>query len=454
MKHTLHQFQSLSFKRQAVLISLLLISLTNFIVIPVKGFAPITLFLLFYPITIFLVIARLSIKLPKLDFPAIYGLISYLLFVNVLNFGQARWPSLAYSILYCTFFLYIHQFGSLISREDLVKISKIIIGLFLINVVFGQLAYYFLDQFYSINWLFQGTPSLKTGAMRFQGFSSEPSYAAFVVSVALLIFIRLSRDTSRVKTIFVLSTVYLTLSFSSVYGYILLLLVLCDWLIREKVVDTKFLVILTFAFSIGFVFLTPNTMGGDRLLNLLYLMMSGNFDLDTLRLLDSSAFMRLGPLFAYFQDINLFELRTYIGNGAGTSATYFGFLFEDVIDITHRGYFTSTINLGFLPAFLFDYGLIGALLVFAIVIRRCLYKIVSIESIIILLLLFNANINTQLFWFVCVMLFLSNHVLRRDSCHRPINKNGRIDGFWKYSSCHNNGRFVSPSMKFNSGKGV
>ena len=141
--------------------------------------------------------------------------------------------------------------------------------------------------------------------------------------------------------------------------------------------------------------------------------MSGAIDLENLNMVDSSTYMRVAPFFEYIEKINLFDIHTYIGHGAGTSALYFGYLFDEHIDISIKGNLYSTLNLGFIPSFLYDYGLIGAIFILLLVVRKACHKFISVESIIFLFLLINANLNTQLFWYVWAMLYLLNHVIGR-----------------------------------------
>ena len=398
-------------KKQVIGFSLLLIALTNLAVITIDGFsAPITVFILYTSVIICFVLVRLYTRFPLLDKPEVFILAGYLFFVNLINIDEARWSSLGYSILYCVFFLFLAQYQHLISKEYFQRLSKIIIYLYLINVL---LAHVF---FQSLPWLFQGVDDARSGGMKYQGFSSEPSYAAFVVLVAFLIYIRCSEDTRTSKAIVLLSVIYLIKSFSSVYGYIIFGAIVLDWLRRNMFINPITLLILLFATGSGFLVIGTSDIGGEsRVWNLFYLIISGDFSLENLKFLDSSAFMRIGPLFSYLEGFDLFSMKTYLGYGSGQSAFYFGHVFNDVIGEENRGFESGTLNLGFFPGFLYDYGIIGVTLVYLIVLRHGMCKFISIQSFIIFLMLFNASFNTQLFWYVWAMLFVLNQILCRTS---------------------------------------
>ena len=68
---------------------------------------------------------------------------------------------------------------------------------------------------------------------------------------------------------------------------------------------------------------------------------------------------------------------------------------------------------GFLPAFLYDYGIFGALLVMGFIFQKIGF--ISISSLVVVLMLLNANFNTQLFWFIILCLTLNHHFKREEN---------------------------------------
>ena len=416
--------RSWNIRKKAIYWSLLLISLTNFNLFKIEAIhAPITIFILTFPIFVFFVFEKFIKTLPKLKNPEILFLAGYFLLINLINFSNVRWSSLSYSILYLIFGFYICQYKQLVTKEVLLKVSKVIIWLYVINIILAQVAYYLLNNFDSVNWLLQGAVDLRDERMRFYGFSSEPSYAAFVMLIAFFVYTRLSIDTMKMKLITFFSLSWALMAIASVFGYIILMIVLYDWLTKGNYLKAKYLIIAIMFLSFVILFLQISSHGGEsRLLKLFYLVMSAKFNLDDLRVLSGSAFMRVGPFFSYMEEFDIFDMKKYIGHGAGVSAFYFGYLFDDAIDVSIKGNLPGTLKLGFIPGFLYDYGIVGCFLVFAFILKRAIPKIISIETLIFLFLFVNASLNTQLFWYVWAMLYLLNHNLNHAALNSNMNR--------------------------------
>lgn len=408
-------------KRKGIAFSLLLIALTNIVVIEIDGFQPVTVFILYFPIIIYFIFTRL----PFLGKPEAVILTGYLFLVCLVNLGEVRWSSFAYSILFCIFFLFINQNQYFISNEYFEKISKTIIYLYLINVVFAQALFFSSGQLEPLDWLLKGSLNTKTGEMRFQGFSSEPSYAAFVVLVAFLVYNRLTNETRKSKIMILLSVIYLTVSFNSIYGYIIAVAIGLDFILRRHIFNKFYQLIFLFITIIGLIVISGLGISGEsRTGELILFILSGNLNLASLMLIDPSAFMRIGPFFEYLEEMD-FSIQTFIGYGPGASGVHFGSVFSDMIDSSAKGYESGTIGSGFFPAFLYDYGIIGAVLMYLLVFRHGMSRIISVESFIIFLMLFNANFNTQLFWYVWAMLFIMNQVYNRNFRYGITNKSGK-----------------------------
>jgi hypothetical protein len=392
-------------------ISIFLISLTNLVVIPVNGSAPITVFTLFIPIIFIAIFAKIYRLLPYIENPLIYLIAVYILAVAILSADHTRWSSVAYSMFYFIFYLFINNAD--ITKKHLINSSKLIIISYLINVLFAKIVFTITGDLSPIKWLLQATPDDKTGAMRYHGFSSEPSYAAFVVIVALIAYINLNTDNKNVKLFFIASATFMIISFSSIYGFILLGAFAINRLLKRidikpsRVLILGIISILLFVLARSFFASGSETRGA----RLAMFFLSGSWELDDFRSVDTSAFMRVGPFISYVNDTRFLSLQTYLGHGPGAAAVHFGDVFNDVIGIENRGFESGTLNLGFIPAFLYDYGFIGVGLMFLLVFRRAMKKILSIECAVFLLLIVNANFNTQIFWYVWGMFFLMNRCI-------------------------------------------
>lgn len=405
--------------------SIVLISLTNLIVMKFDSLtAPITAFILFMPVIAwFAIVNYCKFPLGK-KYKPVFILIGYFISGSLINSlisnDEVRWSSVLYSLIYSLFFLFITQYRNLVTQIDLHRICKIIIFLYLINV---SLARIFIP---ALPWLLQSYTDTKSDTVRFQGFSSEPSYAAFVVLIAFYIYLKFPLDTLKLRIVVLLSVIYLVYSFSSVYGYILLGLIAIEWLISINLFSktNKITLLLILGFLCFLFFSVVDFNSDSRNIKLLSFIISGKWSLDELNLLDSSAFMRVAPFFSYLNNFDFLTIQTYLGHGAGISSEKFGNYFVEYIGIEAAGYKDTKLSLGFVPAFLYDFGIIGTLLMYFCVFRLVVFKIISLEMFVIFIMLLNANFNTHLFWYVLTMFFLMKNILSRASVINSFNSPG------------------------------
>ena len=236
---------------------------------------------------------------------------------------------------------------------------------------------------------------------------------------SLLAYFKLTSDSPK-KRLFYLSCaaiqVYL---FGSVYGYLLFFVLLVLFLNRLsnegfRSIAKNTYVAIAILFVIYFAFFTGD-IEDSRVLRLWQFITTVGFSFDYFRGVDSSAFMRIGPLFEYVSSPEFYSLSGFFGNGPGASRYYFGSAFEDVISTTHKGYDEGVINLGFIPAYLYDYGVLGVGLFWFFVGRVFVNKFVSVYGLFFVLLVVNANLNTQLFCFVLFVFYYLNNVDRERS---------------------------------------
>ena len=115
-----------------------------------------------------------------------------------------------------------------------------------------------------------------------------------------------------------------------------------------------------------------------------------------------TVYFRIAPLLHYVRISDLADLSFYIGHGAAASRKF-------IVPETYLAYEGDYLG-GFIPAFFYDYGIIGASLIL-VFIKKLLPGIFSIPTAIIALVLFNANINTQLFWVIITCLALNKFFL-------------------------------------------
>jgi hypothetical protein len=100
---------------------------------------------------------------------------------------------------------------------------------------------------------------------------------------------------------------------------------------------------------------------------------------------------RVLPSYFYIVNFDFLDYRSYLGFGAGQSENFLIPLLFNVPMDSFQG--------GFLPQFIYDYGILFGIIFLIFLKLEVLPKIVSFESFVICLMLTNANFNTQLFWF-------------------------------------------------------
>jgi hypothetical protein len=109
---------------------------------------------------------------------------------------------------------------------------------------------------------------------------------------------------------------------------------------------------------------------------------------------DGSAFARIGPTYLLLTAGEDSNINYWTGQGAGAAGVFLaGFMAGIIVDDD-----TENIDTGIIPAFFFDYGIIGFILLL-IFLKICFLKLGFPFWLMFFLVLPNANINTQLLWF-------------------------------------------------------
>jgi hypothetical protein len=87
------------------------------------------------------------------------------------------------------------------------------------------------------------------------------------------------------------------------------------------------------------------------------------------------------------------KINLWFGAGAGAAGSFFAeFLSGILVDDAEK------LDMGFIPAFVFDYGIIGTILLVFFFVSTA-YNLPLPFWVCIFLILPNCNINTQIFWF-------------------------------------------------------
>lgn len=321
-----------------------------------------------------------------------FALPLYLGISFLLNLSNSELTSFVYSLFYLfAYYIFISFFKKKISLRDFSLILLATLFAYFAVLVAGQI-YVQLGYFRGSNitagithgWL--GTLYEAGRGFRYYSLSTEPSYAAFIVVILFYTYIESSQTkfSKRSNILIGLILLYMLLFFQSAYGVILLMvLIISKTTIRNSII---------IAIAGGFIFLVAALMkqpAAERVFNLITNVDFAN--LESIASVDYSASFRVLPSYFYIVNFDFFDYHSYLGFGAGQSENFLIPLLFNVPMESFQG--------GFLPQFIYDYGLLFGIIFLIFLKLEVLPKIVSFESFVIFLMLTNANFNTQLFWF-------------------------------------------------------
>lgn len=387
-------------------ILLITLSMTNFAVLWLPGFSPITLFicagfiyLLFSARDIF---GRYSLKkIFLLTLPI------YFIFSNILNIAESKFSSLLYSLFFIAIFFSLNSNLQNVPFHFFVRISKIVIYISLLGTVLAQIqgalnlsVFDFFSTFISLD--------EKSGASRYMGFTSEPSYASFVILAAYYVILLWQLSVKKFYLAPTLAVLYQLFFFGSVYGY-LIVVVIGSWLITHlyKNRNNRSIIISVLILLIVGVAVLVEWSSDSRIINLLSNIFSMKMDLATFNEIDSSAWMRIAPFFTYVEKFNISDIHTYIGFGSSAANKFFSFEFADHIGDA-VGTREGLLELGFFPAFIYAYGLLGILICYLLIFKKIFKTFFFVETSFVFLMLLNANFNTQLFWYIVIFMLIAS----------------------------------------------
>jgi type IV secretory pathway VirB3-like protein len=239
------------------------------------------------------------------------------------------------------------------------------------------------------------------GDMRPIGFSSEPSYAAFILALSWMALVRLGFLSQERRKIILNWTICVLVALQllgSIYGYLLSFIIIATMV--KIFPDYRKYTFIASAVTAALLFLGVNFDNGGRFFNILTAIFSGS--MDEWRSEDFSSFFRFGPFVIYLRESDFLNYHAWIGYGATSAAYFFGNIFQE-----HVVSDQMAIELGFIPSYLYDYGLICAIvfLVFLYLISYGDHRFAMV--LMLILLLFNANFNTQIIWFAITCSYVS-----------------------------------------------
>lgn len=334
-------------------------------------------------------------------------LVTYIVSTNLLIHTQVRVTSIIYTILLAFEFLIVYHLMIRSEKKVIEKAFYIIMVSYALNIFLG---YVFSSLYLNIGEGFINVHRDNEGHSRPMGFSSEPSYAAFLLSITYLGFnhLRNHRFDGKTKMMSFLYLVSIILM-QSAYGFIFVAVNFLDWVIFLYQRSHRSIRLLFVTIAVAFVAVFPlviqqmNNSSIARLKTVYSVLNDPIIDtskkLKKMQEVDGSAYARIGPTFLLLNLDTELPIDLKIGGGAGAAGQFFknfmaGILVDDEAD---------KLDIGIIPAFVFDYGIIGSILLLAFILF-CAYNLPLPFWICLILILPNANINTQLFWYGMLVL--------------------------------------------------
>jgi len=362
------------------------------------------LLLFFYSFFALLLLGAFNFRsFPRLKNQEFVVVLVFMTISTLLNLESSKITSYFYSIYFALSFIFFTSIAcKLFTVDDYRNLLKTLFIIYFIGLLLGQL-YVQLDLFAPLSGYSSRLPHgrfgtlIEDGKYRYYSLSSEPSYAAFIVIILYYSLMKMHSNDSLLKkgnlSLF-LMLVYMILFFQSAFGIILLGAMVASYFGFTKRAILMYL--LAFFAFVLISFFKLDVQAIDRVLAIFQKLDIRN--LHSLAEVDFTAYFRLAPVLHYLKTIDLADFHFYLGNGASASRNL-------IIPETYLAYQGEFLG-GFLPSFFYDFGIIGATLVLTFI-GRLLPKSKSIPLLIVMLMLFNANFNTQLFWLLLTFLSLN-----------------------------------------------
>ncbi|RMG77937.1 MAG: hypothetical protein D6714_19000 [Bacteroidetes bacterium] len=334
-------------------------------------------------------------------------LVGYIVFTNLFIYPEARITSVIYTFLFSFEYIIMYHLMMSVKQETIIKALQFIIYSYMVNILLG-FAFSLVHQ-NPLDGIVNISYSANGEGARPNGFSTEPSYAAFIVSISYMGYNHL-RGHRVDRPFWQLTAAYLVciLFMKSAYGFIFVAVNGMDWffIIFKKL---RFNIKIIFlVFGIGMAAVIPMALQDSeqeaivRLRNVATVMNDNSVDikkkLSKLQEVDGSAYARIGPTYLLFNARDEIQIDMTLGAGAGAAGNFFkkfmaGVMVDDDAD---------KLDMGIVPAFVFDYGYVGTVLLILFVLASA-YNLPLPFWACFFLVLPNCNINTQLFWYGLVL---------------------------------------------------
>lgn len=386
-------------KELIFLICVILLSMTGVEIINVGSTSITPFYIAMIPITLI----YLPFILPNMNMDKIYLLMwgAVITVLSLLNVNVHINSALHFDfyILVAIILMSISEFSK---KELLLIVSKIIIAINFINVI---VAHFIISLGKGNGFLTKIFIAYDTrGIMRYCGFTSEPSYLAMILTICIICIIKLSNNQLLVKEKkwFIIYFITLILSKTTLGILSLIIVVIISWneIFSEKQKTKKYIftlimiIIFIIAGWVGLQYkLDSNYL--NRIVKIVRLFLSSrsyNEFINQLRIIDSSAWYRVGPLIKAFGDLKMNNIHTWIGNGIGSNSSYYTVLLNE----------KSIINGGFWQSAIYDFGFIGTTFITIWILKK-IYMLGILLLVYVIFCLTNCAFSTQAFWFIILM---------------------------------------------------
>lgn len=343
------------------------------------------------------------------DYLPILVFAGYYLISTLINIQAFRLSSLAYSLnLSICFLLFYHLIRKYINLSNYKKWLIFIIALFFIALVIQHIGILL-----GVTNFFNRLSTIKYDVKEnflfsLNSLATEPSYASTTISICLFSFLKIRSAENHHRYSFMdfkrdvpfwLMYFYQLVFYRSVFGILFFAIILFQLINLRRIKNWLFLFTL-----VGFLMLINIDFAAwNRLKNI-----SQGFDAQNLAdfwQIDHSGSMRVLPLYHYIVHFNPSNIYYYIGFGLDYSQNYIRALIPGIPDDVAFG--------GLIPSLIFDFGVIGFLLLWRMILKFSISNLISIETILMLLVMVNATLNTQLFWFVLIAFSINRIVINQ-----------------------------------------
>lgn len=414
--------RAISKKKKIFITSVIVLSMTGVEIIQL-GTMSITPFYFLIPLMLLLLMRKIIKKSTKTQYTLfLWGI---LLCVFSMMYNNADYLSIIHFLFYIVAAITMLSMN-VVNRDLLMKACKIVILLNFVNVVVAYLIYAIGIDSKLLSRIF--ITYFDRGSMRFCGFTTEPSYLAMILSISVMTIIKLSsKDTIKNQKMYYFLYVITIILSKTTFGLISLIFVFIlsvSCLTEGKKRNNK-IVFLSFLAVLGIIviwILSQYALESDyinRIVRIIELLISSkslmNFAYE-LRFIDGSAWYRVGPFVSAISELSILDFKTWIGHGIGSNVDYYTRLVNE----------NTIIRGGFLQSGIYDYGIIGLMLIIMWIIKR-INKLGIIIPVYFLLCSTNCAFSTQAFWYILLLSIWTNSMLvsyEGGNENEPESKNG------------------------------